>query len=622
MGTLARLARNASHQKAIARLGSIALTGMPAELLTLEAARVVKQAMGADVAGVVPDGDAETHPPPFEAEGMISVIVAPIGPADDLYGLLGAGSRSAAAFSDDDLPFLQSVANVLGEVAARERAAGEALRREAQLNEAQRLARMGSWEADLVTGENMLSDNLRDMLGLDATIVDFDAVLACVHEDDRGDLIAKMNGAIVSGQMEDIEFRILSPTGAVRLVRAQAAGDRNARGRTTKLRGTVQDVTDEREAELALRRSEERFRKGFDLSPVGMTLIEPLSGRYLQVNAAYCRFVGRSAEELLTMTYRDVVHPDDFGQPERMAFGGGSSDELASDGRYIRPDGTVVLGSINASRVLGPDGSVDVLFSQVEDVTDRRAREATMRVELEEAAWVQEIHAALAEDRLELHAQPIVHLATGEVVQQELLLRMRSSAGELIAPGEFLPAAERYGVIREIDRWVIGRGAELAAEGRNVEINISGTSMSDAGLIDHIDRELERTGAEPSRLVFEITETAVIGKVDTARRLAEHLRARGCRFALDDFGTGFGGLSSLKTLPLDFLKIDREFVGDLLVSETDRQVIAATINLARAFGLQTIAEGVEDVETLDVLRELGVDHAQGYYLGRPAPIEP
>ena len=265
MGTLARLARNASHQKAIARLGSIALTGMPAELLTLEAARVVKQAMGADVAGVVPDGDAETHPPPFEAEGMISVIVAPIGPADDLYGLLGAGSRSAAAFSDDDLPFLQSVANVLGEVAARERAAGEALRREAQLNEAQRLARMGSWEADLVTGENMLSDNLRDMLGLDATIVDFDAVLACVHEDDRGDLIAKMNGAIVSGQMEDIEFRILSPTGAVRLVRAQAAGDRNARGRTTKLRGTVQDVTDEREAELALRRSEERFRKGFDL---------------------------------------------------------------------------------------------------------------------------------------------------------------------------------------------------------------------------------------------------------------------------------------------------------------------------------------------------------------------
>ena len=464
-GPPVRLGRNVGRQKAIARLGSIALTGIPTEQLTREAARVVEQALGADSAGVVPDGDAGAHPSPFAAEGMVSVMVAPIGPSDDLYGLLGAGSRSAAAFSDDDLPFLQSVANVLGEGAARERAASEALHREAQLNEAQRLARMGSWEADLVTGENMLSDNLREMLGLDATPVDFAAVLACVHEDDRSTLSAKMSAAITSGHMEDIEFRIESPTGAVRLVRAQAAGDRNARGRTTKLRGTVQDVTDEREAELALRRSEERFRKGFDLSPIGMTLIEPLSGRYLQVNAAYCRFVGRSAEELLTMTYRDVVHPDDHGQPERIAFGGGSTDELASDGRYIRPDGSIVLGSINASRVLGPDGNVDVLFSQVEDVTDRRAREATMRVELEEAAWVQEIHAALAEDRIELHAQPIVHLATGEVVQQELLLRMRSVAGELIAPGEFLPAAERYGVIREIDRWVIGRGAELAAEG-------------------------------------------------------------------------------------------------------------------------------------------------------------
>jgi EAL domain-containing protein (putative c-di-GMP-specific phosphodiesterase class I) len=144
--------------------------------------------------------------------------------------------------------------------------------------------------------------------------------------------------------------------------------------------------------------------------------------------------------------------------------------------------------------------------------------------------------------------------------------------------------------------------------------------MSDAGLIDEIDRALERTGADPSRLVFEITETAAIENVDTARRLAASLRERGCRFALDDFGTGFAGISSLKSLPLDYLKIDREFVRDLCTSETDRHVIAATIDLARAFGLRTIAEGVEDQATLDLLRELGVDLAQGFFLGRPAPI--
>ncbi len=233
---------------------------------------------------------------------------------------------------------------------------------------------------------------------------------------------------------------------------------------------------------------------------------------------------------------------------------------------------------------------------------------------------MREITSALADDRFVLYAQPIRDLAAGTTIQQELLLRMCSPTGELILPEEFIPAAEQYGVIREIDRWVIGRGTELTARGMSVEINLSGRSMGDAGLIDVIDRALQRTGADPANLVFEITESAAIENVETARRLAKLLRERGCRFALDDFGTGFAGISSLKTLPLDFLKIDREFVRDLCTSEADRHVIAASVDLAAVFGLQTIAEGVEDQATLDLLSELGVDHAQGYFLGRPAPI--
>ncbi|MCW2968286.1 MAG: hypothetical protein JWM71_2058, partial [Solirubrobacteraceae bacterium] len=190
----------------------------------------------------------------------------------------------------------------------------------------------------------------------------------------------------------------------------------------------------------------------------------------------------------------------------------------------------------------------------------------------------------------------------------------------IVPPGDFLPAAERFGVIRDIDRWVISHAAELAATGMSVEINISGVSIGDVGLLDEIDRALDRTGADPALMVFEITETALIESADTARRLAEHLRERGCRFALDDFGTGFAGLSSLKTLPLDYLKIDQEFVRDLCTSASDVHVIRAVIDLARGFGLKTIAEGVEDEATLDLLRDLGVDHAQGYFLGRPAPL--
>jgi EAL domain-containing protein (putative c-di-GMP-specific phosphodiesterase class I) len=288
--------------------------------------------------------------------------------------------------------------------------------------------------------------------------------------------------------------------------------------------------------------------------------------------------------------------------------------------RYLRPDGGVVWGSIHVSRVFDPEGNVDILYTQIVDVTARRNQEDELRHQLSEVSWVSEIRQALAEDRFELFAQPIVDLVTGETVQHELLLRLHDSDGNLVYPDSFLPAAERYGDIRDIDRWVIARAADLAATGMDVEINISGTSIGDPGLIEDIDRELERTGADPARLVFEITETALIESLETASRLAESLRQRGCRFALDDFGTGFGGFHYLKTLPLDYLKIDREFVRDLVTSESDRHVVWAVINLARGFGMQTIAEGVEDQETLDLLRELGADHAQGYFLGRPAPM--
>ena len=199
---------------------------------------------------------------------------------------------------------------------------------------------------------------------------------------------------------------------------------------------------------------------------------------------------------------------------------------------------------------------------------------------------------------------------------------MRGPDGELIPPGEFLPAAEKHGAIRDIDRWVIAQGADLAARGIDVEINISAASIGDPGLIADIERELARTGADPSRLVFEITETALIEETGLAVALAERLRTLGCRFALDDFGSGYGGFHYLKHLPMDFLKIDREFIRDTRTSVADQHVIRAIVGLAHGFGLKTIAEGVEDQETLDLLREFGVDHAQGFLIGRPAPLPP
>jgi EAL domain-containing protein (putative c-di-GMP-specific phosphodiesterase class I) len=167
---------------------------------------------------------------------------------------------------------------------------------------------------------------------------------------------------------------------------------------------------------------------------------------------------------------------------------------------------------------------------------------------------------------------------------------------------------------------VINRAVELAATGAAVELNVSAASISDPSLVDYIRRAIGRIGADPASLVFEITETTLISDEAAARAFVEGLHRLGCKIALDDFGTGYGGFTYLKQLPIDFLKIDIEFVRDLKYDPASQKVVEAVVNLARGFGLTTVGEGVEDAETLALLQSLGVDRAQGYHIGRPAPV--
>lgn len=198
---------------------------------------------------------------------------------------------------------------------------------------------------------------------------------------------------------------------------------------------------------------------------------------------------------------------------------------------------------------------------------------------------------------------------------------MLDADGTVIAPGAFLPAAERSGLIREIDRWVVRRAAELSAQGHAVEINISAESLSSVNFAMAVEQELRVAGADCSLIVMEVTETAVLRDENAARRFIDRVQGLGCGVALDDFGTGYGGFTYLKRLSADSLKIDLEFVRDLARNAESNHVVRAVVNLAAGFGQKTVAEGVEDAETLVLLRELGVDYAQGYYLGRPAPLQ-
>ena len=221
------------------------------------------------------------------------------------------------------------------------------------------------------------------------------------------------------------------------------------------------------------------------------------------------------------------------------------------------------------------------------------------------------------ENRLVLYSQPIVPLADGRP-GEELLLRMIGRDNEVILPGSFLPIAEKYGLIREIDRWVITQATRLAATGRRViEANLSAASIGTSDLLPFIEQQIRETHADPADLVFEITETALMHDITAGEAFARGLTALGCGLALDDFGTGFGSFTYLKKLPITHLKIDIEFVRDLVTHPANLHVVKAIVSLARAFGLKTIAEGIEDEQTLELLRQLGVDYAQGFIFGRP-----
>jgi diguanylate cyclase (GGDEF)-like protein/PAS domain S-box-containing protein len=240
--------------------------------------------------------------------------------------------------------------------------------------------------------------------------------------------------------------------------------------------------------------------------------------------------------------------------------------------------------------------------------------------------WIERIHQALEDDAFELHAQPILAISTGEISQHELLLRMRGDDGELIPPGAFLGVAERFGLIQSIDRWVVAHAIQLMdgllRQGQEIrlEVNLSGRSVDDRELPNMIRRELENTSVNPDNLVLEITETALISNMDQARRFAEILSRVGCRFALDDFGAGFGSHYYLKHLPLNYVKIDGDFIRKLPTSMIDQLMVKAMVQVAKGLGMKTIAEFVENEETLLFLKQYGVDFAQGFHIGRPVPL--
>lgn len=246
-----------------------------------------------------------------------------------------------------------------------------------------------------------------------------------------------------------------------------------------------------------------------------------------------------------------------------------------------------------------------------------------------EMRWVARINDALENNRLTLFAQEIRHIATRDekAAHYELLLRMIDEEGYLISPGTFIPAAERYKLMYTIDRWVIKEAlTQYAAHPAQFDnaiftINLSGFSLTQDGLYDYIHEKFEETGVPPQRFCFEVTETAAISNLNRAHDLILELKALGCSFALDDFGSGLSSFTYLKNLPVDYLKIDGSFIRDMLDDPIDNSMVTAINKIGHDIGLKTIAEFVENESTLDRLKEIGVDYAQGYAVNKPVPLD-
>jgi EAL domain-containing protein (putative c-di-GMP-specific phosphodiesterase class I) len=253
-----------------------------------------------------------------------------------------------------------------------------------------------------------------------------------------------------------------------------------------------------------------------------------------------------------------------------------------------------------------------------------KASGTEMRQMTADVGWSQKIQQALKEDLFVLHYQPIVDIQTGRPTHYEVLLRMRGQSDKLVPPAAFLPAASRFGLMTDVDEWVVRNSMRALAELRATErdlvftLNISGNIFEDADLVGCIEQNLKANNLPASTIVLEITEQVAVRNVVTAASQITEISKLGCKFAIDDFGAGYSSYTYLKSLPVHYIKIDGSFIKNLSEDLVDQAIVQSICQIAKATNKKTIAEHVKDARTFKALYELGVDLAQGHYVGKPA----
>ncbi len=401
--------------------------------------------------------------------------------------------------------------------------------------------------------------------------------------------------------------------------RAHATLLHDADGTPRAITAVCTDISGRLDAERRLHSAEAALRTLADAVPEGVLAFDH-DGRVLWFNGVAERMLGARYGQLPGGLTHELLHAGcagDAGCPIIRCRDTGAPVRIEDDVLRRADDGDLMV-AYTASPFVAEDGrrGVVVVFT---DISQRRSAMLDLTAQIDRLQSIHRVREALADDRLELFAQPILNVATSTVTQHELLVRMRARNGDCVPPADFIPAAESDAIIHELDRWVMRQAVALAELGFLVEVNVSARSVGAYDVLQDFGRALAVSGADPALVVVELTETAVLADAAAGLHFIEAIKALGCSIALDDFGTGYGGLSYLKRLPIDYLKIDREFIHDVRQNPASRHLVGTMVEMARGLGQKTVAEGAEDEETVALVAELGVDFVQGYAVGRPAP---
>lgn len=484
---------------------------------------------------------------------------------------------------------------------------------------AEQIIGFGIWRWRVADDEVIWSNELHRIYGL--AVGEFEGTVggfvSRLHPDDRERVWAEISRSLETLEPFVFRERIVRPDGSERTLLSQGRVITGADGKPESVVGVCHDLTDRAEVEAALGTSERRMRAIIDNTP-SMISVKDLEGHFLMSNAEFDRVVGTDGSEIAGARCLDVF-------PAEIAVVQRANDlHAASTGDPVYGEAVMASGNeprtyVTVTFALPDDDGIPVETCTIAtDITERRELESDRR---ERRDWTERIGSAIEEGRMIAMAQPIVDLATGDHVSSELLVRMRTGGNqvEIIGPDDFLPAAERFDLVQTIDTWMVGQ-ALARRDPMPLHVNLSAVTVCDPGACGEIIAMLAASPEAAKRTVFEITETASAEQLEAAQSFAAEVTGLGCRLALDDFGVGFGSFTYLRSLPISYIKIDRGFVHELVDSAEDRRVVQGVISVAKGFGIETIAEGVEDEQTLELLREYGVDFVQGFLQGRPAPL--